>query len=322
MSFDAEAAEATVDSLEELSGELRPVHLAIGMFDGVHLGHLRVIGNAIERARAGTGLPAVLTFDPHPSHLFRPENPTPLILPTPLKVRRLVQAGIERVIVLPFNRDFARIAADAFAAHLKERIPALAGLYVGENFRFGARRAGDSALLEKTGAEAGLEVIAEPRLEYGGLPISSTRVRELLREGAVEQAGSLLGYPYFAEGPITPGRRLGRALGFPTLNIPWTPELLPRFGVYAVRARRRHGGNARPGVANFGLRPSVGDAESPLLEVHTLEETTLGPPTEMHVDWLRFIRPERKFASREELRASIARDRAEAERFFASDAQA
>ena len=150
-----------------------------------------------------------------------------------------------------------------------------------------------------------------PPVTLGGAPVSSTRIRSLLESGAMEEAAAALGAPYFSEGPVVPGRRLGHALGFPTLNLAWSPQLCPRFGVYAVRVNGAKSPAPLLGVANYGLRPTVEPAATePRLEVHVLVDCPYGAGDVLTVEWLRFVRPELKFAGMDELRAQIARDRA------------
>jgi riboflavin kinase/FMN adenylyltransferase len=149
-----------------------------------------------------------------------------------------------------------------------------------------------------------------------GEPISSTRIRGLLEAGEVAAASAALGYTYFAEGVVVPGKRLGRTLGFPTLNLAWLPQLRPRYGVYAVRISGPKSPAPLPGVANYGLRPTVEQAGEPRLEVHVLGACPLGEGDTVTVEWLRFLRPEMKFGGMEELSAQIGRDRSEAETFF------
>jgi riboflavin kinase/FMN adenylyltransferase len=295
----------------------RPLHLAIGMFDGVHLGHRRVIGAAVEGARREGGISGVLTFWPHPSVLFRPAEPTRLIQPADCRARLLASTGVDVVITEPFTRELAAVPADGFVPWLKDKLPNLAGIYVGENFRFGRGRAGDTALLQTTGRAAAIQVFSAPRLQQGGEPVSSTRIRTLLETGEVAAANSLLGYAYFSAGTVTPGKRLGRALGFPTLNVPWSPELRPRLGVYAVQVSGCKTQRALRGVANYGLRPTVEQASAPRLEIHLLEECPFDAGDEIRVEWLAFLRAEQKFTDIEALRAQIGRDRATAAEFFA-----
>lgn len=289
----------------------KPLHLAIGMFDGLHLGHRAVIEPAIHAARECGGVAAVLTFSPHPSALFRPENPTRLIQSPAIKARVLAGVGVDALITERFTPELARIPAEGFLSLLKQRLPTLQAVYVGENFRFGAKRAGDVKLLTETGRLLGLTVRSAARITAHDELVSSTRIRAHLEAGEIEAANALLGYAYFSEGVVMPGKRLGRTIGFPTLNLFWNPDLKPRFGVYAVRVSDERG-ETRPGVANYGLRPTVENASEPKLEVHVLGECPFGEGDRVTVEWLRFLRPEMKFVSLDELRAQIAKDVAEA----------
>ncbi|HNC24485.1 MAG TPA: riboflavin biosynthesis protein RibF [Opitutaceae bacterium] len=289
-----------------------PLHLAIGMFDGVHLGHRAVIEAAVQSARRSGGTAAVLTFHPHPSVLFRPAQPTRMIMDLANKARVLHRLGVEVMITQPFTPEFARVAALDFLPWLRQRAPRLAAVYVGENFRFGQGRVGDISLLVAEGRKQGLTIFSAPRVNFDGEPISSTRIRALLEAGEVAAANALLGYSYFAEGPVVAGKRMGRTIGFPTLNVAWAPDLRPRFGVYVVRVAGAKAVTPLPGVANYGLRPTLEQAVQPLLEAHLLGECPFETGDAVTVKWLRFLRPERKFGGVDELRAQIARDRAEA----------
>lgn len=313
-------APLTAPSLDQAAPPPGPLHLAIGMFDGVHLGHQAVVETAIHSARPGGGVAAVLTFHPHPSRLFRPDAPTLLLMPLAQKTEFLHQLGVDLVIIQPFTRTFARIEAEDFLGYLKQRLPALAAVYVGENFRFGRGRLGNVATLVAAGKPAGVAVVSVPRLRRNGRAISSTRIRGVLAKGDVAEAGRLLGYSYFCEGEIEPGCRLGRTLGFPTLNLSWEPEASPAYGVYAVRLREAGRRGWRPGVANYGLRPTITSGRGqvrPRLETHLLGRGAA--PAEgarVRVEWLSFLRRERKFPSLEALRAQIARDCTAAKNYF------
>jgi riboflavin kinase/FMN adenylyltransferase len=303
------------DALERAILPAKPLHLAIGMFDGVHLGHRSVIDAAIQSARRSGGLAGVLTFWPHPSVLFRPDHPTRLILSPAMKRRVLGGLGLDFLIEQNFSREFAGIDAGEFVAFLRKCLPQLAAVYVGENWRFGRDRAGDVNTLVAAGRQVGLEVFSAARLNYNGAPISSSRIRDLLAAGAIAEANALLGYSYFSEGLVERGRQLGRTIGFPTLNVAWEPELKPAYGVYAVEVMTTQ---KRPlkGVANYGLRPTVEQTSRPLLEVHLLETSSLTYGDKLVVNWLHFLRPESKFGSMEELRLQIEKDRQNALKYF------
>jgi riboflavin kinase/FMN adenylyltransferase len=301
--------------LEQARLSAGPLHLAIGMFDGVHLGHQSVIEAAVHSARRSGGRAGVLTFWPHPSALFRPANPTRLLMPVEMKRQVLARLGVDLVIEQNFSTEFAAVEAGNFVALLRRHLPHLAAIYVGENWRFGRGRRGDVALLVAEAAKAGLTVFSAPRLNLNGAPISSSRVREHLAAGDLAEVNAMLGYSYFTAGVVQQGRQLGRTIGFPTLNLAWEPELKPRFGVYAVTVSAGTPAG-RAGVANYGLRPTVGPATRPLLEVHLLESPVPTYGEAITVHWLQFLRPENKFGSMDELRQQIENDRQNALNFF------
>jgi riboflavin kinase/FMN adenylyltransferase len=294
----------------------KPLHLAIGMFDGVHLGHRSVVDAAIQSARRSGGVAGVLTFSPHPSRLFRPENPTRLIASPALRTRLLTAAGTDLVITQEFTPEFAKIEAVDFLPHLKRHLPKLCAVYVGENWRFGHARRGDVALLVNEGRKNNISVVSAPRINLNGEAISSTRIRDCLEAGRIEEANSLLGYTYFSEGVVIPGKSLGRDLGYPTLNVAWEPELLPKFGVYVVQVSGPKSAGKYSGVANYGLRPTVEQSNDPRIEVHVLGACPFAGSDFVKVEWLKFLRPEMKFGSVAELTAQIGTDRAAAEAYF------
>jgi riboflavin kinase/FMN adenylyltransferase len=307
---------AHFDGLDRVALPGRPLHVAIGVFDGVHLGHRAVIESAVQSARHSGGVSVVLTFDPHPSVLFRPENPTRMILDLPAKMAKVGLLGVDAVVVQQFTRDFAAISAEEFVPFIKRHLPRLAGIYVGENFRFGNGRKGDVAMLVAEGRRHGIMVFSAPRVNLDGEPISSTRIREQIQKGDMKAAAALLGYVYTADGTVVHGKHLGRKIGFPTLNLGWSPDLRPLYGVYAVRVSGARNYGWLPAVANYGLRPTVEQAVEPRLEIHLLVACPYGAGDRISVEWVRFLRPEKKFGGIEELRAQIARDVAEARAEF------
>lgn len=293
-----------------------PVFLAIGMFDGVHLGHQAVVSAAVNAARREGGVAAVLTFWPHPSRIFRPDDPVRQIQQPGQRARHLLALGVDAVITEPFTREFAQLEAEEFLPHLRRALPRLTTVYVGENWAFGRGRRGTVALLVQQARAAGVRVFSAPRVNFDGEPVSSTRIRGHLEAGEPDRANELLGYTYEAEGRVTAGRRLGRTLGFPTLNVPWSPDLRPRFGVYVVRIRG--GGNEMrlPAVANYGVRPTVETGAEPQLEVHVIGACPFGEGDAVVVEWLAFLRAEQRFPSVEALGRQIAADREAAIAWF------
>ncbi|MGN0834395.1 MAG: riboflavin biosynthesis protein RibF [Candidatus Spyradosoma sp.] len=294
-----------------------PAFLCVGNFDGAHCGHRALFRAAKEAAAASGGVCGALTFEPHPEIFFRGADAVKLIYPSETKRELLARAGLDFVVEAPFTREFAAVEAGDFAARLKRALPSLAGIFVGENFRFGARRLGDAALLRGSAERVGVRAHTLAPVLFGGEKISSSRIRACLAAGDFAAANAMLGEPYFAEGTVVPGNRLGRTIGFPTLNLEWRPALLPRFGVYAVRLSRARADGGREtfrGVANYGVRPTVerSGAPVPLLETH-LTDVPAGVRVPTYgdavvVEWLDFLREERRFASVAALREQLVRD--------------
>lgn len=296
-----------------------PCHVAVGMFDGVHRGHRAVIEGAIEAARNARGIAGVLTFWPHPSRLFRPEDPTRLIFDAEARRGILLGLGARFIIEQHFDREFAAIEAGDFVARLRRAMPRLHTLYVGENWRFGRGRRGDVPMLVGIARVAGVNVVSVERLKFNGHPVSSTRIRALIEQGDVANASELLGFPYFARGKVVPGRRIGRTIGVPTLNLDWQPDLRPALGVYAVTLRDARGGPSSQAVANYGVRPTTDGGDIPVLEAHVLGSCAFGEGDTLQVDFLARLRSEQRFESLDELRAQIARDRESALLYFAKE---
>ncbi|MFZ9682940.1 MAG: riboflavin biosynthesis protein RibF [Cephaloticoccus sp.] len=295
----------------------QPLHLAVGMFDGLHRGHQAVIQAARDGASREGGTAAVLTFWPHPSVLLRPANATRMIMDPAAKARVLAGLGVTAVITEAFTPEFAGLAAEEFVPRLKRALPGLAAIYVGENWRFGRGRLGDLNLLKAEGQCHRVAVTGVARVRAGDEPISSTRIRGAIEAGDMGSANALLGYAHFATGRVVEGRGLGRKLGFPTLNLDWAPELEPRHGVYVVAVRGAKTTRAIPGVANYGVRPTVESAGRAQLEVHLLGECPFTTGDKLTVDLLHFLRAEQKFSGVEALRTQIAADRLAAEQWHA-----
>ena len=288
-----------------------PLHLAIGAFDGVHLGHRAVLHSAREAARADGGLVGVLTYDPHPSKVLRPESAVPLIFTRAQKDERLTEAGAQMVHHEPFDRAHASIAAADFPRWLQQTFPHLKSLHVGANFQYGRGRAGHGETLIAQGTAEGLDVRLVAAVRLGDETVSSSRIRQCLVTGELDLANAMLHRPYEAEGVIIGGRRIGRTLGFPTVNVAWEPELKPAYGVYAVEVIFQ--GEALPAVANYGQRPTVESGPvTPLLEAHVLRGAAPTTGDAVRVRWVRRLRAEQKFADLAALQAQIAKDSAQA----------
>jgi riboflavin kinase/FMN adenylyltransferase len=283
------------------------LHLAIGAFDGVHLGHRAVLHSAREAARADGGIVGVLTYDPHPSKVLRPESSVPLIFTRAQKDERLTEAGAQLIHHEKFDRNHAGIEAADFPKWLKQTFPQLKSLHVGSNFHYGRGRAGNGESLIAHGSSEALGVKLVAAVRLGDETVSSSRIRQCLIAGELDLANAMLLRPYEAEGTIIGGRRLGRTIGFPTVNIAWEPELKPAYGVYAVEVI--FNGEAMPAVANYGQRPTVESGPvAPLLEAHVLRGTAPTTGDSVRVRWVRRLRSEQKFADLAALQAQIAKD--------------
>lgn len=280
-----------------------PKVVAVGSFDGVHLGHQHLLHQALAEAKARRLPPLVYTFDPPTKVFTRGEG---FLMDLEEKVEALKALGVEMILAVPFNAEFASRSAEAFLEDL--RALGAEALYVGEDFRFGQGRAGTPEALEKVAP-----VRLVPLLELGGEAVKSSRIRALLKEGRVEETRHLLGRPYGAYGVVVEGEKLGRKLGFPTANLAVHPLKVLPPGVYAVEAEGAFG--RYKGVANVGTRPTLGGGER-RLEVHLLGFSGELYGEEMRVRFLKRIREERRFPSPEALAAQIARDVAEARAYF------
>jgi len=297
-----------------------PVALTIGNFDGVHLGHQAMLAK-LRAAAAVRGLPAcVMTFEPHPREFFAPDQAPVRLTSLREKLELLAAHGVERAWVLRFNFSLAQVTAPDFIARILVRGLGARWLQVGDDFRFGARRAGDLAMLRAQSAQYGYEVEGMSTVEIDGGRVSSTAVRECLTAGDVEKAGQLLGRPYSISGRVVRGDQLGRKLGFPTANIQMKHNRPPLTGIFAVELIRRDG-RRWPAVASLGVRPTVkAQGAAPVLEVFILDFTgeLYGEP--VRVDFLHKFRDEAKYVDLDTLTQQIARDVADTRAYFAKRA--
>ena len=271
---------------------------AIGNFDGVHRGHRAVIDTAVARAGA-LGTPAIaVTFEPHPRKTLRPSDPVFRLTDETSKLRLLAATGLSGALVLSFDAAFAALSAEDFITRILVGRLGIQGATIGFDFHFGHERGGSPAFLAEQGERYGFTVETAPPLEDEGRPVSSSSIRAALAEGRVVEAAELLGYPWFASGPVIKGDQRGRELGFPTANIALDPDCGLKHGIYAVRVGI--GGMTLDGVASFGTRPTF-DNGPPLLEVHVFDFSSdlYGAP--LDVAFIGWIRPELKFNSVEAL---------------------
>ena len=291
--------------LEDLPELATPLHLALGVFDGVHVGHQAVIARAVEAAAREGGLAGLLTFDPHPIRLIAPAKaPTALLETLDHKARVVADLGVGLFIPLRFDLEMAQIEASGFISRLMAA--PVRTIAVGEDWRFGHNRGGDVNFLRAEAAARGFTLEAVPPVMHDGERISSTRIRQAIRDGNLAAAEQMLGRPYTVGGTVAEGRKLGRTIGFPTANLITGEAQLPPDGVWAVEVSLGTG-TPQPGVANLGVRPTVGGGQR-VLEVHLFDFSGDLYGREIEVRFRKYLRGEVKFPSLDELRRQIEID--------------
>ncbi len=293
------------------------IALTIGNFDGVHLGHQAMLAK-LRAAAAARGLPAcVMTFEPHPREFFAPDKAPVRLTSLREKLELLALHGVERTHVLRFNFALAQVTAQDFIERILVRGLGVQWLQVGDDFRFGARRAGDLNMLKAHAVQYGYAVEAMATVELDGERVSSTAVREALASGDMAKAGRLLGHPYRISGRVVRGDQLGRKLGFPTANVQMKHNRPPLTGIFAVEFRRDDGLPVQ-GVASLGVRPTVkAQGAAPVLEVYLFDFKEEIYGESVSVDFLHKFRDEAKYVDLETLKQQIARDVVDARNFFA-----
>jgi riboflavin kinase/FMN adenylyltransferase len=289
--------------------------LAIGNFDGIHLGHQAILRSAVARAQALGAVSTALTFDPSPRRVLRPES-APLRLSTNSQRTDWFNAlGVEAAVVLPFTLDLARLSPEEFVEQILVRDLQVKTVLVGEDFHFGHKQAGNVKLLKELGTKNGFDVAIVPPVQYRGEIVSSTIIRREVADGDVSHAGRLLGRPFALTGQVVSGTGTGRKFTFPTLNLAAEQELLPARGVYVTRTVFDGESCSRRSLTNIGVRPTFNGSVLSV-ETHLLDFQGIGAPKRIEVRFWKRLREERKFAGAEELRAQIARDIATATKFF------
>lgn len=307
--------------LEDLAPLRGPVALAIGVFDGLHRGHQEVVRAAAEHARQHNGTAVVMTFDPHPAAVLCPERRPPRLTTLDHRQKLAAELGAARLLALPFDRATAATPPEDFIDRLASAC-ALGCVSVGYTWTFGRDRQGNVHRLMDAGARHGFAVYGVPPVKEGDRVISSTWLREAVSSGDLDTARRLLGRPFGYHGRVVPGRRLGRQLDFPTANVTLATEVHPPAGVYACRVEVNGDGIWRPAVCNLGRRPTV-ENDGPLtLEAHLLDWTGDLYEHELEVRLESHLRPERRFASLEELQTAIRQDALMARRRFAEGGNA
>jgi riboflavin kinase / FMN adenylyltransferase len=297
--------------VSKLDREFRQPVLTIGNFDGVHVGHQAILRKIVDRARALGGESVLYTFEPHPRRVLQSEKALRLLETFAQKMETLEQLGIDAVIAEPFDQAFAQVGPQEFIeSYVHARVRPVE-VYVGYDFHFGRDREGSMRLLTERGPHLGFSVTVVPEVSVEGRDVNSTRIRQLLAEGQVEEAALLLGRPFCVRGEVTVGDRRGRTLGFPTANLAPETEILPAPGVYFGHLRRLdegRDGRLHPVVTNVGYRPTFRDGRDLVAEAHVIDFSGDLYGLEVDLSFEGRLRGEIRFESVDALRAQIARD--------------
>jgi len=296
----------------------RPV-MTIGNFDGVHRGHQAILAKVIERANALDGESILYTFEPHPRRVLQPERDLRLLETFEQKMETLESHGLDAVIAEPFDPGFAKVSPERFIEHYLHESIGPAEVYVGYDFHFGKDREGSMRMLTERGPHLGFSVTVIPEVSFEGRDVNSTRIRQLLAEGEVEEAAGLLGRPFRARGEVTEGEQRGRTIGFPTANLAPETEILPGPGVYfgqlhCLRGGGEWEGRTLPVVTNVGYRPTFRDGRDLVAEAHVIDFSGDLYGVEIDLTFEGRLRGEQRFESVDALREQIGRDVDEARR--------
>jgi riboflavin kinase / FMN adenylyltransferase len=294
-------------SIPELSRLPGPLFLAIGVFDGVHLGHQAVISTSAEHARAANGTPVVVTFDPHPEKVLRPERAPHLLTATQHKIALIRELGVDNLLIIHFDTQFAATEPEDFVSALVKHSKPLREICVGHEWSFGRKRRGNLDLLTRLGRESNFDVVGIPPIKMNGAVVSSTAIRQAVEKGDFAKAAEMLGREYTILGTVTHGDSLGKKIGFPTANLSAHSEQFPPNGVYAAEAKIDN--DTHRGVINLGVRPTVSGGKSErVLEIYLFDFDRDIYGRDVEVRFLKFLRSEKKFANLDALVEQIRRD--------------
>jgi riboflavin kinase/FMN adenylyltransferase len=299
--------------------DLRPAHwvqpvLALGNFDGVHRGHRKILDRVRRVAGEHGATPVVMTFDPHPSRVVRPDKAPPLVMTTAQKLEALAAAGLQGAAIVRFTPALSRWDPETFVRTVLVEWLHVAEVWVGANFLFGHDRSGNFSMLRTLGARYGFKSEKIDPVRYKDFVVSSTRIRRLISEGRVDEAAALLGHEFCIDGTVVTGDRRGRQIGFPTANLCTDNELLPPNGVYATTTKV--GDIVHPSITNIGVRPTVGSDGRTTIETHIFNFNRELYGAAIRVGFVQRLRDERAFESLERLKTQIAADCGRARALF------
>jgi riboflavin kinase / FMN adenylyltransferase len=303
-------------SIPELSQLPGPLFLAIGVFDGAHLGHQTVISTSAEHARAANGTPVVVTFDPHPEKILRPDKAPHLLTATPHKIALIRALGVHHLLIIPFDKQFAATEPENFVHQLVEHSKPLREICVGHEWSFGRNRRGNLQLLKKLGAQFDFNVVGIPPVSVNDEIVSSTTIRSAVEAGDLKKAATMLGREYTILGTVVRGDDLGKKIGFPTANLSAHSEQFPPNGVYFAEAKFDDA--VYPGVVNLGYRPTVSSSRDRILEVYLLDFDRDIYGKDLELRFIRYLRPEKKFENVDALVRQIESDVQQARKLAAA----
>ena len=312
-------------SLEEVARLSRPSTVTVGSFDGIHCAHKELLRRVRERARQQGSMSVAVTFDPHPVAVLAPDKTPSMLTPLPIKVELLERSGIDGLLILPFTLEFSRWSPEKFVEEVLVRTLRAETVFVGENFHFGHRQAGNPQMLQQLGERFGFRTEILSKMSLRHKIVSSSQIRILLEQGHITLANRLLGQPFYIRGPIQTGLGIGSTRSVPTFNLDAATSLVPRRGVYITAARLGFANQpvgradslsgSMASVTNVGTRPTFGERELGV-ETHLLEPWGGEKPSVLEIGFLYRLREERKFESAEQLKAQILRDVRRAQDYF------
>ncbi len=304
-----------INSLEQVQPLVKSTVVTLGNFDGVHLGHEALLRRLVQQAHEQKSSSLVVTFDPHPLQVLYPEREFQRIFPVEDQIEQMKKIGVDIFVRHPFNLEFSRLTPEEFLKQLIFKHLKPQKVIVGYDFAFGSGRQGTLKLLQDICQKNAIGVEIIPPFEKSGMIVSSSKIREFIRRGEIVQAQEFLGRPFYLQGKVIPGDRRGRTIGFPTANldVPWS--LKPRVGVYLTRFKV--GGNIHPSMTNVGWNPTVAQSfDQVKIETHILNFDEQIYDQEVTLEFVKFLREEKKFGSLQELKQQLENDRKQAKEYF------
>ncbi|MGI6713093.1 MAG: bifunctional riboflavin kinase/FAD synthetase [Bacillota bacterium] len=296
-----------ITQVEEFPQDANHVAVALGNFDGVHIGHQTILKKLVEKAQSEKGISVVFTFNPHPLNILKKDNCPMLLTELEDKKNLIIKLEVDYLLLFPFSINIAQMPPKDFVENILIKNLHAKSVFVGYNFTFGKRAEGNAELLKQICREHKCDVTVVPEVKFQNYSVSSTTIRKLLAEGKIRQANTLLGYAYNVSGIVVPGDQRGRKIGFPTANLNTSSNvMIPKNGVYAVRVLTENG--FYHGIANIGIRPTIGNNLSRTIEVHLFQEFINLYDKKLRVFFIEHLREEKKFNDLQELSQQIKLD--------------